>query len=72
MLNEPLSLVLRTVEQLGGRAVPLARLYAALPGPLHISAIYVDELSMMGHIIVRDGAVWLARVPGIIGGARSG
>lgn len=71
-MNEPMRLVLNTTERLGGRGVSLATLYAALPGPAHISAIYVDELAMMGLIVVKEGRVWSARVPASIGGARPG
>ena len=71
MLSEPLALVLNTIER-GQRGMPLAALYAALPGPAHISAIYVDELAMMGLIVVKEGRVWSARVPASTGGARPG
>lgn len=42
-MNEPMRLVLNTIERLGRRGVSLATLYASLPGPAHISAIYVDS-----------------------------
>lgn len=72
-MNEPMVLMLRTVEQLGGRAVPIATLFAALPAaPVWVHRLYLDDLALMGLVVVRGGTVYIARAPGIVCGAPAG
>jgi hypothetical protein len=66
-MNEPMTLMLRTLTLLGGRT-PVAQLFSALPeAPEWVHRTYLEDLELAGQVIVRDRIVFLARAPAIVG-----